>query len=209
MHCRYCFRKNYPYESSNFTQELELIKADTSLEEIILSGGDPLSLSDEKLFDLLETLEAIPHLKRIRFHTRFLIGIPERIHEGFLKKLKTLKKQVIFVIHVNHVQELDEDIFNACHDLLGCKIPVLSQTVLLKGVNDNLPSLIELFKTLVNHGIMPYYLHQLDPIEGGAHFEVPLNDGLKLYHKLQDHLPGYAVPRYVQEIPHKKSKIPL
>lgn len=209
MHCRYCFRKNYDYQTSQLKDELELIKNDSSIEEILLSGGDPLSLSDETLFNLLEALDAIVHLKRIRFHTRFIIGIPERIHEGFLKKLKTLSKQIIFVIHINHKHELDADIKQACKSLMSLGIPVLSQTVLLKDINDNTPALIALFKELINCGIIPYYLHQFDPVKGSMHFEVNQEKGLKIHQELRDHLPGYAVPTYVQEIPHKKSKIPL
>jgi len=209
MHCRYCFRKNYDYLPSNFQNELELIQNDPSLEEILLSGGDPLSLSDEKLFNLLEALDKIPHLKRIRFHTRFIVGIPERIHEGFIKKIQSLKKQLFFVIHVNHAKELDEDIFIACKKLLSCGIPVLSQTVLLKGVNDDIETLVDLFKALSNRGIIPYYLHQFDPVQGSMHFEVPIETGLNLYAQLKNHLPGYAVPSYVQEIPGHLSKTPL
>lgn len=209
MHCRYCFRKNYPYLSSDFINEIELINKDTSLEEILLSGGDPLSLSDDSLFDLLDQLEAIAHIQRIRFHTRFPIGIPERIHEGFLKKISSYKKQIIFVIHVNHVRELDQDILDACRSLLAHKIPVLTQTVLLKGINDSVKELRDLFLRLVNHGIIPYYLHQLDRVKGSLHFEVDPQIGLDLIEELRNQLPGYAIPEYVQEIAHKSSKTPL
>jgi KamA family protein len=209
MHCRYCFRKNYPYQSSTFENELLLIQQDPTLDEILLSGGDPLSLGDTQLFALLENLEAISHLKRIRIHSRFLIGIPERMHEGFFKKLKSLKKQIIFVIHVNHKNELDDEILQTCQKLLECKIPVLSQTVLLKGVNDNKEALFNLFDTLINYGIIPYYLHQFDPVLGSMHFEVPVSKGLELIQELRKELPGYAVPTYVQEIPGKLSKTPL
>lgn len=209
MHCRYCFRKNYDYQESSFIQELEIIKNDTSLEEVLLSGGDPLSLSDEKLFNLLDELCLIPHVQRIRFHTRFLIGIPERIHEGFLKKMRQLSKQVIFVIHVNHKNEIDEDIKKSCRNLLACGVPVLSQTVLLKGINDCRDTLVELFKELINFGVIPYYLHQFDPVMGSMHFEVSIEKGLEIHSELRSFLPGYAVPTYVQEIPKKDSKTPL
>lgn len=209
MHCRYCFRKNYDYRSTGFFDELEAIRNDPTLEEILLSGGDPLSLGDEALFKLLDELESIPHLKRIRFHTRFLIGIPERIHEGFLKKLGSIQKQVIFVIHVNHKNELDEDITQACKSLIKLGIPVLSQTVLLKGINDKTSSLVDLFKELINFGVIPYYLHQFDPVQGSMHFEVDIDVGLQIHQELRSYLPGYAVPTYVQEIPQKDSKTPL
>jgi EF-P beta-lysylation protein EpmB len=209
MHCRYCFRKNYDYQKPQFSEEIDFIKNDTSIEEILLSGGDPLSLSDEPLFQLLDQLDTIDHLKRIRFHTRFLIGIPERIHEGFLKKLKSLSKQIIFVIHVNHKNELDDDIMAACKSILSLGIPVLSQTVLLKGVNNSTNTLVELFKSLINFGVIPYYLHQFDPVRGSMHFEVDIESGLKIVEELRNYLPGYAVPTYVQEIPQKDSKTPL
>lgn len=209
MHCRYCFRKNYDYTTTDFASELAFIKSDPSLEEILLSGGDPLSLSDEKLGSLLDNLDQIPHIQRIRFHTRFLIGIPERIHEGLLKKLKSLTKQVIFVVHVNHKNELDDEIKESFKKLLLCGIPVLSQTVLLKGVNDEINALSDLFKELINHGVIPYYLHQFDPVQGSMHFEVDIEKGLELIKELREKLPGYAVPSYVQEIPGKSSKTPL
>lgn len=209
MHCRYCFRKNYDYQSTGFVDELAAIKNDPSLEEILLSGGDPLSLGDEALFKLLDELESIPHLKRIRFHTRFVIGIPERIHEGFLKKLGSIEKQIIFVIHVNHKNELDEDIKEACKSLIKLGIPVLSQTVLLKGINDKTSTLVDLFKELINFGVIPYYLHQFDPVQGSMHFEVDIDEGLQIHQELRRYLPGYAVPTYVQEIPQKDSKTPL
>ena len=211
MNCRFCFRQNFDYEKEDksFEAELEAIRQDTTLTEIILSGGDPLSLSNELLHSLIDRLSAIPHLKRLRFHTRFPIGIPERIDEGFIDMIRSTRLQVFFVVHCNHPQELDEDIFAALKklQLLGC--PVLSQTVLLKDVNDNLKILCTLFETLVDRGILPYYIHQLDRVQGTAHFEVPLEDGRKLAAALRAHLPGYAVPDFVAEIPDQPSKTPL
>lgn len=209
MHCRYCFRKNYPYETTNFSLELKQIQEDPTLEEVLLSGGDPLSLGDEKLFNLLNALDNIAHLKRIRFHTRFLIGIPERIHDGFIEKLSRLKKQIIFVVHINHLNELDDDIYKALRKLQMLGIPVLTQTVLLKGINNTPETLTSLFNALINRGIIPYYLHQFDPVEGSMHFEVPIDEGKAIYKKLFELLPGYAVPKYVQEIPHRLSKTPI
>jgi EF-P beta-lysylation protein EpmB len=209
MHCRYCFRQNYPYTTSDYLDEITLVKEDPTIEEILLSGGDPLSLSDEKLFKLLDSLDEIKHLKRIRFHTRFLVGIPERIHEGFLKKLAMLKKQIIFVVHINHKNEIDDEILNACKSIHKLGIPVLTQTVLLRGINDSVEALVDLFKELANNGIIPYYLHQFDPVLGAMHFEVSHNIGMSIHAELKNHLPGYAVPSYVQEIPGKKSKLPV
>ena len=210
MHCRYCFRQNYAYEvSTNYEKELLIIQNDPSIQEVILSGGDPLSLSDEKLFALLSQLESIPHVKIIRFHTRFLIGIPERISSLFLEKLKEIKKQIIIVIHSNHPVELDEDVLHSIKQLQSLKIPILCQTVLLKGVNDDIETLKTLCWKLIENGIIPYYLHQLDQVQGAMHFEVLQQKGLSLIEELRAYLPGYAMYQYVKEIPHKKHKTPL
>ncbi len=211
MHCRFCFRQHFPYETRQklFESELKEIREEHSLEEIILSGGDPLSLSDSALGDLLEALSAIPHVRRIRFHTRFPIGIPERIDDSFLKMLALVKKQVIVVIHVNHPRELDTEVVASLKKIQRLGIPVLNQAVLLQGVNDNLSTLKMLFETLIDHGILPYYLHQLDRIQGGAHFEVSEKVGIDLINQLRNCLPGYAIPRYVRATPGEPSKIPL
>lgn len=208
MHCRYCFRQNFPYEteSSLFEAELEAIAADPSITEILLSGGDPLSLSDRALGDLLERLDAIPYLQRLRFHTRFPIGIPERIDDSFLSLLKKTRLQVFFVIHCNRAEELDPDVFAALKKVQGLGIPILTQTVLLKGVNDSVGALKELMEAFINHGILPYYLHHLDKVEGSAHFEVSEEEGLRLLKELSKQLPGYALPRYVKEIAGEPSK---
>ena len=208
MHCRYCFRQNfsYPESSSGFTKELDYIKNNPSLHEVILSGGDPLSLSDVQLERLLLELETIPHLQIIRFHTRFPIGIPERISPTFLKLLKHVKKQIVFVIHANHYSEFDLDIFKALKSIQSLGIPTLMQTVLLKGINDDLPSLKELFLNTSAKGVIPYYLHKLDQVSGTSHFEVALEKGRYLIEELRKVLPGYAVPRFAQEVPFKPYK---
>ncbi len=208
MNCRYCFRKNFDYETTDkfFTKEFQTIQEDPSLTEIILSGGDPLSLNNEQLNHILKSLSAIPHIKRIRFHTRFLLGIPERLDADLIHILETVRPQLIFVIHCNHPKELDEDIFNSLKKLQKLGALLLNQSVLLKGVNDNLETLKALSESLVNHGILPYYLHQLDKVQGSAHFEVEIEKGLELIQQLPAHLPGYAVPKYVQEIAGEKHK---
>ena len=208
MHCRYCFRKNYPYEKSggSFETELRLLKEDTSIYEVILSGGDPLSLSDHVLESLMEGLEAIPHIKLLRFHTRFPVGIPERIDASFLELLKNCRMQIVFIIHCNHPHELDEDVLKALKKVQCLGIPVLNQSVLLKGVNDSQDVLQTLFEKLIFHGIMPYYLHQLDPVTGSSHFEVDQDTGKALIASLRDSMPGYGIPHYVKEIPHRNSK---
>lgn len=211
MHCRYCFRQNYPYETNikDFDHELTIIRNDPTIKEIILSGGDPLSLSDDRLRALITTLDAIPHLNLLRFHTRFPIGIPERITPEFLDLLENIRLQTTFVIHVNHPSELDADIINALKKIQRLGIPILTQTVLLKDINDNLATLQTLCESLINHGIIPYYLHQLDRVQGAGHFEVPKEKGIKLIKELRTVLPGYAIPQYVQEIAGETSKTPI
>lgn len=208
MHCRFCFRQNFPYETKlkDFEEEIDYIRKNSSLSEIILSGGDPLSLSDEILQELLVELNAIPHLRRIRFHTRFPIGIPERIDEAFLHLLSSSKKQIFFVIHCNHPKELDQDVIEALRKIHQLGIPVLNQSVLLKGVNDREATLLELSETLVNAGIIPYYLHQLDPVAGAAHFSLPPSRGPELICHLKKHMSGYGVPLLVKEEPGHFSK---
>ncbi len=209
MNCRFCFRRNFDYETEDktFDRELESLQNDPSISEIILSGGDPLSLSDQKLSSLISRLEKIPHLQRLRFHTRYPIGIPERIDAHFLQILEKTRLQTIFIVHINHPYELDPDIFFALKKVQTLGIPLLNQTVLLRGVNDDLQTLKTLFETLVDHGIIPYYLHQLDQVKGAAHFEVSESEGLELMEKLGMLLPGYALPRYVKEIPGMAAKM--
>lgn len=211
MHCRYCFRHNFSYPSfqSGFEEELHLIRKDESLKEVILSGGDPLSLGNEALGELVEALASIGHLKRLRFHTRFPIGIPERIDAPFLELLERCSLQIWFVIHCNHPRELDSDVTAVLKKIQRLSIPVLNQAVLLKGVNDSIEILQELCEKLVDVGIYPYYLHQLDRVEGTTHFEVNPEKGTKLIKELSHRLSGYAVPTYVQEIPGEPSKSPI
>ncbi len=207
MHCRYCFRQNFDYEVvKGFESELKNIADDPSINEVILSGGDPLSLDDSTLGDLLKKLANIPHVRKIRFHTRFPVGIPERINESFLNLLKSIRLQFWFIVHVNHPRELDESVLLALKSVQMLGIPVLNQSVLLKGVNDHPDVLIELSSRLVDHGIIPYYLHQLDRVSGSAHFEVSKQKGKRLMKILTEKLPGYAVPKYVCEISGMPSK---
>ena len=204
MNCRFCFRQNYPYSiEKELKNEIEVIEKDPSIYEVILSGGDPLSLSDQKLEKLIEKLDNIPHLKILRFHSRFPVGIPERITEDLVKILKNSRLQIFFIIHTNHPEELDHDLFNF---LKKMNVPLLSQTVLLRGINDNIETLYNLFLKLSSNGIIPYYLHQLDKVKQASHFEVSIKKGKQLIKELRTLLPGYAVPNYVHEIPHKFHK---
>lgn len=211
VHCRYCFRREYPYETDrkDFESELDLIRNSLETEEIILSGGDPLSLSDSKLGSLLKDLNEIEHIKRVRFHTRFPIGIPERITSELLDILASVNKQIWFVLHVNHASELDEEVVAHLKSISKLGIPLLNQSVLLKGVNDTEEAQADLLKALSNAGIQPYYLHQLDQVQGAEHFFVKPNVGKKLIESLSNRFSGFMIPRYVKEIPHRSKKTPL
>ena len=208
MHCRFCFRQNFPYETEEkgFEEEIQYLSKDPSLSEVILSGGDPLSLSDASLATLFQELDQIPHLKRIRFHSRFPIGIPERIDASFLRLLAASSKQIFFVIHCNHPKELDSDVLSSLKKIGSLGIPLLNQSVLLKGINDNTSTLSHLSRTLIDGGIIPYYLHELDPVQGAAHFDLPPSTGPLLIRSMQQELPGYGIPHLVREQPGYPSK---
>lgn len=207
MHCRFCFRQNFDYDKSKeFAKELECIERDSSIHEVILSGGDPLSLHNEALRSLLFKISEISHINRIRFHTRFPIGIPERIDADFLSIIEKMRPSIWFIIHCNHPKELDSTVLHHLKLLQERRVVVMNQAVLLKGVNDQVDVLQDLCEKLVDHGILPYYLHQLDKVQGARRFEVPQEEGEKLIQELMERLPGYAVPKYVREIPGKKSK---
>lgn len=204
IHCRYCFRRHYPYSESPRSPEawqpaLEQIAADPTIDEVILSGGDPLTLVDSQLAELARRIAAIDHVKRLRVHTRLPIVIPQRVTEGLLQWLRGTRLATIMVVHANHPQELDDAVLHALAQLVDAGIPVLNQAVLLKGVNDQFEALAGLCTALVNARVMPYYLHQLDRVAGAAHFEVPVARGRELIAQLRARLPGYAVPRYVVE----------
>lgn len=208
MNCRFCFRQNFDYvvTDKSFKEELAAIKNDSSIKEVIISGGDPLSLSDRSLEYILSSISEISHVNRIRFHTRFPIGIPERIDDSFLNLMKKIPKQIWFVLHTNHPTELDRDVLQHLKALQALGIVLLSQTVLLKGINDSIEVLKLLCEKLVDHGIFPYYLHQLDRVKGAAHFEVSEEKGRALINELSKQIAGYAVPKYVREIPGEQGK---
>ena len=208
MHCRYCFRRHFPYENKEHSidKEISYIEQNKSISEVILSGGDPLSLSNANLKKILSTLSSIKHIKRIRFHSRFIIGIPERIDEELISILENTGPQIIFVIHINHPIEIDKDICNAVSKLQKIGIPILNQGVLLAGVNDSFKVLNDLCLKLINNGIIPYYLHDLDYVQGSDHFRVSREKALSIIDQLKETLPGYALPKFVFEQPHKKSK---
>ena len=214
VHCRYCFRREYPYQAEPKTLKdwepaFQKISADSTIREVILSGGDPLLLTDARLLQLISAIDSIPHVDRIRLHTRLPIVLPARITTTLLDALAQLRSQVIWVVHANHANEIQDDCQQVLRSIVRSGFPVLNQAVLLKDINDNFEALRDLCLSLVNIGVMPYYLHQLDRVTGAAHFEASVATGQKLIQQLKTVLPGYAVPKYVQEIPAQTSKTAL
>jgi EF-P beta-lysylation protein EpmB len=205
IHCRYCFRRHFPYADTprsiaRWQPVLDEIAADKSIHEVILSGGDPLMIVDHMLAQLVEELAAIPHLRRLRIHTRLPIVIPERVTDELIALLRGSQLTPIVVVHVNHANELDAQVITALAKMSDAGIPLLNQAVLLRGVNDTTAAQAALCEKLVDHRVMPYYLHQLDHVAGAAHFEVPVDTGRRIIAELRARLPGYAVPRYVSEV---------
>lgn len=210
MHCRYCFRKGFEYgKSVSLAPELALIKRDSSIHEVILSGGDPLSLSNKNLKELFDQLNKIEHLTKIRIHTRFPVGIPERLDASFLDLIKNSSKAIYLVLHINHPTEIDDTLIQAVTQVRKKGAVVLNQAVLLQGINDDFETQLQLHQKLIDGQILPYYLHQLDRAWGTKHFEVDPKKGKEIVEELRKHLPGYGVPLYVQEISGKASKTPL
>ena len=211
VHCRYCFRRHFPYEatvgvSEQWQPALDQIAQDESIEEVILSGGDPLTLVDSVVAKLVSAIESIAHVTRLRIHTRLPIVIPQRVTDELIECLAGSRLATVFVIHANHANELDDSVADAVSKLTTNRIAVLNQSVLLRGVNDSFDALSQLSKRLVEIGAVPYYLHQLDPVAGAAHFHVPIDEGKQLIADMRSKLSGYLVPRYVQEQPGKESK---
>lgn len=213
VHCRYCFRRHFPYAEHNasrdWQQVVETLHDLTDVSELILSGGDPLSLSDRRLGDLLRNAERIPHLRRLRLHTRLPVVLPARITPRLVELLGASRLQVVVVIHANHPQEVSPALGTALAALRGCCEALLNQSVLLKSVNDDADTLRRLSEALIGIGVLPYYLHLLDPVAGAAHFDVPAARAHQLVAALRETLPGYLVPRLVRELPGRASKTPL
>ena len=214
VHCRFCFRRHFPYAmpgggSEALEQALARVAKDTSLREVILSGGDPLTLPDPQLAEIVNKLDKMGHLRRLRIHTRLPIMIPQRVTPELIALLRSTRLTPFMVVHVNHPAEIDDAVADALGQLIDAGIPVLSQTVLLRDVNDRADVLAALCERLVDIRVMPYYLHQLDRVAGAAHFEVPESEGRALIAQLRNRLPGYAVPRYVRETRDAASKIAL
>ncbi len=207
IHCRYCFRRHFPYGEEHaalarFAPALQRLRAEPGLRELILSGGDPLSLATDKLEELSDRLRALPELRILRIHSRMPVVLPERVDPDLCRWLGTLPWRKVVVLHANHPRELDAAVAAA-----GCLL--LNQSVLLAGVNDRADTLIELSEALFDCGVLPYYLHQLDRVQGAAHFAVEDSRARRIAEELAARLPGYLVPRLVREVPGAPAKMPL
>ncbi len=214
IHCRYCFRRHFPYEQNTpgrtgWDNIVNYIHQDTKINEVIYSGGDPLMVKDSVLSELTEKISKIPHLKRLRFHTRLPIVLPQRICTEFLDWMNKVPLQKIIVVHANHPNEIDTAVGEAIQSLVDNKITVLNQSVLLKGVNDSAEILAALSEKLFHYGAMPYYLNVLDKVQGAAHFDIETTEALKIYSDLLKLLPGFLVPKIVREVSGELNKLPI
>lgn len=212
VNCRYCFRREFPYAESGADRAgvdaaLATISADPSIHEVILSGGDPLLLDDERIGRLVARIEAMPHVRRLRIHSRLPIVLPSRVTDGLVATLGATRLACVVVVHANHPAELDASVAASLARLADARVILLNQAVLLAGVNDSLDVLRDLSERLVELGVIPYYLHLLDRVLGTAHFEVAAHTANALHAGLRAALPGYAVPRLVREVPGEPAKV--
>lgn len=211
VNCRYCFRRHYPYGDASVSNKqldkaLKYLRKHDEIDEIILSGGDPLMLDDARLGRLIQQLESIPHLKYLRLHTRLPVVLPARICPSLVDLLSQSRLRSCVVIHCNHPNEISEPETEALHNLAGAGITLLNQSVLLKGINDSADILGRLSKRLYDNQVLPYYLHLLDPVRGAMHFDVATDTATALIERMRAQLPGYLVPKLVREIPNSPSK---
>ena len=214
VNCRYCFRRHFPYSEHRFDSKaqdeaLRYIQRDSSITEVILSGGDPLMLQDNLIDSLLTRLEQIPHLKRLRIHTRLPVMIPSRLTLSLAQRLSGSRLLVSIVLHINHANEFDKQLAERLKIYSTLGITLLNQSVLLKDVNDSAARLVDLSEKLYEIGVLPYYLHLLDPVKGAIHFNVEKEHAIELIEQVTSLLPGYLVPKLVQEIADKPSKIAI
>ncbi|MEM7468745.1 MAG: EF-P beta-lysylation protein EpmB [Pseudomonadota bacterium] len=213
VNCRYCFRRHFPYQDAVGRQRvadiIETLKTRPDVHEVILSGGDPLILDDSVLHTLVCEIERIDHIQRIRIHTRLPVVIPQRVTKRFVSALAQSRLKPVIVLHINHAQEIDTSLIAHLELLRRSGIQLLNQSVLLKGINDNVAALFDLSNALFQAGILPYYVHLLDKVAGSAHFDVSERIARQLESALRDSLPGYLVPKFVREIPQSSGKTPL
>lgn len=211
IHCRYCFRREFPYPAASISDRnldavINYLLEHPSIEEIILSGGDPLTLSNRRLGNLLQRLSAVPHLKKLRIHSRQAIVMPSRINKELLVLLTELPFKACLVLHCNHANEIDQSVINQLSQLKTAGILLLNQSVILKGVNDNVEALCDLSQRLYDAGALPYYINALDRVQGSVHFLVEDEEAIQLVNEMRKHLPGYLVPRLVKDIPGRQAK---
>lgn len=214
INCRYCFRRHFPYDEHQLSrpdwlQALAYVRQNEVINEVILSGGDPLSLSDKQLAWLIEQIAAIPQIKRVRIHTRYPVILPSRVTDSLISALTATRLRVVMVIHCNHAQEIDAEVRYGISELLKAQLTMLNQTVLLREINDKSDILATLSEALFDCGVQPYYLHLLDKVAGAAHFLVDDDEAKGIYRELLTLLPGYLVPKLVRETPGEKSKTPI
>ena len=214
INCRYCFRRHFPYEENKLSREqwliaIKQIAEDSNIEEVIYSGGDPLASNDKQLQWLTQQIAAIPHVKRLRIHSRLPVVIPDRITDSCLHWLSNHRLQTVFVLHINHPNEINPALIQSVQQLRSADITLFNQAVLLRGVNDSVETLKTLSEALFTVGILPYYLHLLDPVQGAAHFAIPLAEAEIIHKGLLDKLPGYLVPKFVKEVGGTGSKTPI
>ena len=214
INCRYCFRRHFAYQDNQLGRTqwqaiLEYLRQHTEVEEVIFSGGDPLATPDSRLQRMIHDLEKLPHLERLRIHTRLPVVIPNRVTPTLVSILANTRFSVVMVLHINHANEIDEDVKRAAHLIRQQNITLLNQSVLLRGINDNATVQKTLSKTLFAAGILPYYLFLFDPVAGAEHFDMPEDEARRIATEMQAGLPGYLMPRLAVEIPGKSSKTML
>lgn len=214
INCRYCFRREFPYSDnqnsmSEWQQALDYIRHDSSITEVIFSGGDPLLNSDKKLQQLTQSIADIPHVKRLRIHTRLPVVIPQRITSELMHWLTATRLQTVMVVHINHAREIDNHVAEALLLLRQQGVTLLNQSVLLRGVNDSVEALSQLSERLFEAGVLPYYLHLLDKVQGAAHFDLDEKHARQLVGQLAGQLPGFLTPKLVKEEPGQAAKTPL
>lgn len=214
IHCRYCFRRHFPYSEAGVDYRLDgqvmgYLAGNPEISEVILSGGDPLMVADHKLARLIDQLNGISHIRVLRVHSRVLSVLPERISESLIETIRQFRGQVVFVTHINHPNEISAH-NQAVFELLTRQgYQLFNQAVLLKGVNDNPQTLIELSNKLFDSRIVPYYLHRMDKVQGAAHFDLSLEESRRIYKQLRSRVPGYLLPRMVEELAGQLSKTPV
>lgn len=213
VHCRYCFRRHFPYAENkldaHLEESLDSLARSPGIEEVILSGGDPLMLTDPALEALVGRIAALGTVRRLRLHTRLPVVLPERVDGALLRWLADCPLDTVVVIHANHARELDQDVATALSLLRQTGATLLNQSVLLRGVNDRVEALVDLSRALFDSGVLPYYLHLLDPVAGAAHFDVPEEEARRLWLAVSAALPGYLVPRLVREVAGAAAKVQL